>query len=117
MLSSLMIFHAVISILLIILVLVQFGKGAEAGLMSSGSEAVFTGGQQGNILNKITIVLAIIFIGNSIFLAKIQNKYASKSLLDSEAPVARPLNSDEANKAPAAPAPVATPAGTKTPAK
>ena len=40
--TSLMVFHAIISILLIVSVLLQFGKGAEAGLMSSASESVFT---------------------------------------------------------------------------
>ncbi len=83
MISTLMIFHAVISVLLILMVLLQFGKGAEAGLMSGGgSEAVFTGSQQGNILSKITVVLAILFLGNSILLAKLQSKHSSKTLFD-----------------------------------
>jgi len=97
-----MVFHAIISVLMIILVLLQFGKGAEAGLMSGGgSESVLSTSQQGNILSKITTVLAIIFMANSIILAKIQSKRGSSSLLDSEAPVARPLNQD-AQKAEAA---------------
>lgn len=98
----LMILQAVISILLIIVVLLQFGKGAEAGLFSGGGESIMTGTQQGNILVKITIVLSILFMGNSILLAKMEGKKASSSLLDSEAPIARPLNSD-ATSAPAAP--------------
>ena len=108
MFTSLMVFHAVISILLIISVLLQFGKGAEAGLLGGGaSEAVFTGAQQGNILTKITTILTIIFVANCIILAKVQSGKETKSLLDSEAPVAAPLNSDAAN-APAAKAPEAT---------
>ena len=93
-----MIFQACISVLLIIMVLLQFGKGAEAGLFSGGgaSESLSTGG--GNILSKVTVVLAVLFLGNSILLAKIQTTNASKSLLDGEAPVARPLNSDAATK-------------------
>ena len=74
MFTSLMVFHAIISVLMIILVLLQFGKGAEAGLMSGGgSESVLSTSQQGNILSKITTVLAIIFMANSIILAKIQS--------------------------------------------
>ncbi len=96
MVTGLMIFHGVVSILLIIVVLLQFGKGAEAGLLGGASEAVFTGSQQGNILTKITVVLTILFLGNCIFLAKIQTGKESKSLLDSVAPVAAPLNSDAA---------------------
>lgn len=111
MVTSLMVFHAVISVLLIITVLLQFGKGAEAGLLGGGaSEAVFTGAQQGNILQKVTILLTLIFLGNCIVLAKMQSGKVSKSLLDGEAPIAAPLNNDAvaipkaAPKAPVAPA-------------
>ncbi|MBK22403.1 MAG: preprotein translocase subunit SecG [Halobacteriovorax sp.] len=103
MVTTLMVFHVVISVLLILLVLLQFGKGAEAGLMGGSSGEVFTASQQGNILSKITVVLAVLFLGNSVFLAKIQSTKSSSSLLDSEAPIARPLNNDAA-AAPAVPA-------------
>lgn len=105
MVTTLMIFQAVVSILLIILVLLQFGKGAEAGLMSGGGESIMTGSQQGNVLSKATIVLSILFMGNSVYLARLQSQRADSSLLDSEAPVARPLNMD-----------TTTPAETATPA-
>ena len=103
--TTLMIFQAVVSVLLIVLVLLQFGKGAEAGLLSGGGESIMTGAQQGNILSKATVVLSILFMGNSVLLSKIQSEKASASLLDTEAPVARPLNSDAPmdTKAPAAP--------------
>jgi preprotein translocase subunit SecG len=106
MLSSLMVFQAVVSVLLILLVLLQFGKGAEAGLMGGSSDSVMTSAQQGNIFSKITVVLAILFLGNSILLARIQSQRGSKSLLDSETPIARPLNADkevETQEAAAAP--------------
>ena len=97
--STLMIVHGIISILLIISVLLQFGKGAEAGLLSGGGgDSVMSGGQKGNILSKITTVLSVLFMANSILLAKIQSQSASDSLLDNEAPIARPLNRDEVNK-------------------
>ncbi len=97
MVTSLMILQAIISVLIILLVLIQFGKGAEAGLIGGSSDSVFSGSQQGNILTKITTVLALIFLGNSIYLAKIQSSVTAKSILDSEA-VTRPLNSDKADK-------------------
>jgi len=105
MLHALMIFQAVVSILLIILVLLQFGKGAEAGLISGGgaSDAAFSSAQRGNILTKITTVLAIIFLAGAVNLARMQSKGADKSLFDNQAPVAMPLNSDPV------PAPAATP--------
>ncbi len=91
-----MIFQAVVSILLIILVLLQFGKGAEAGLISGGgaSDATFTSAQKGNILTKITTVLAVIFLAGAVNLARLQSKGAQKSLFDNQAPAAMPLNSD-----------------------
>ncbi len=95
MITTLMIFQACVSLLLIILVLLQFGKGAEAGLMGGGgSDAVFTGSQQGNILSKITVLLAVLFLGNSVLLAKLQSNRTGTSLMDDEAPISRPLNSD-----------------------
>jgi len=95
--TTLMIVHGVISILLIVSVLLQFGKGAEAGLLSGGGgESVMSGSQKGNVLTKVTTVLSILFMANSILLAKIQSQNSSNSLLDGEAPIARPLNSDQA---------------------
>ena len=106
--TSLMVLQAIISVLLIIVVLLQFGKGAEAGLMTAaGSESIMSSSTRGNIMTKITAVLAILFLGNSILLARLQDSKFQKSLLDSEAPVARPLNSDAQKAAPVAPTQVA----------
>ncbi len=114
MITALMVFQGIVSLFLIVTVLLQFGKGAEAGLTSGGSGEIMTGSQQGNILTKITAILAFTFMANSITLAKLQSNRTSRSLLDSEAPVARPLNSDQATKdAPAAATPATTPAATK----
>lgn len=108
--TALMILQAIISILLIITVLLQFGKGAEAGLMTAaGSESIMSSSTRGNIMTKMTAVLAILFLGNSILLARLQDSKFQSSILDSEAPVARPLNSDAAT-APAATTPTTTPA-------
>ena len=122
--TALMVLQAITSVFLIIVVLLQFGKGAEAGLMSAaGSESIMSSSTRGNIMTKITAVLAILFLANSIVLAKLQNSKFEKSLLDGEAPVARPLNMD-ATEAPApttAPTTETTttttePTGTTTPA-
>lgn len=105
--TALMVLQAITSVLLIIVVLLQFGKGAEAGLMTAaGSESIMSSSTRGNIMTKITAVLAIIFLGNSILLARLQDSKFQKSLLDSEKPVSRPLNSDaQAPNAPAATTP------------
>jgi preprotein translocase subunit SecG len=114
MVDPLMIFHAIVSVLLIIMVLIQFGKGAEAGLFAS-TDSMMTGSQQGNVLNKITVVLAILFLGNSVLLAKLQGS-RSNSKFDDEAPIARPLNSDALNNqaAPGAEIPADATDATKT---
>ena len=104
MIQTLMIIQAIVSILLILVVLVQFGKGAEAGLMGGNTETVFTSSQQGNILSKITIGLSIIFLGLCVYLARLQGAKTNSSLLDSEAPIAAPLNSDSAQEAKTTPA-------------
>jgi preprotein translocase subunit SecG len=103
MVQTLMIIQVVISVLLIITVLLQFGKGAEAGLMSGGgaSDAVFSGAQKGNFLSKITTVLSVLFLAGSVNLARLQGNKTSSSLLDTEAPVALPLNDDTSKAAPA----------------
>lgn len=93
--SALMVFQAIISVLLIITVLLQFGKGAEAGLMTAaGSESMMSSSTRGNLMSKFTAFLAILFLGNSILLARLEDTKHQKSLLDNEKPIARPLNSD-----------------------
>ena len=104
--TALMVLQAIVAVLLIISVLLQFGKGAEAGLMTqAGSESVMSNSTRGNIMTKLTAILAIIFLINSIILARISDSKFNKSILDTEAPVARPLNSDAAMPAATTPAP------------
>lgn len=96
MITTLMIFHAIISVLLIALVLLQFGKGAEAGLLTGGAGGLDSMNirPRGNPLSKLTVVLAILFVGNSIYLARLQTTTATSSLLDQQAPLTRPLSAD-----------------------
>jgi preprotein translocase subunit SecG len=98
MLTGLIILHVVICILLTITVLVQFGKGAEAGAMmgSGSSQAVFTSSAKGNFFTKMTTFLAVAFMVNSIALTTIKSKSSKESVFDDEAPIAQPLNSDSA---------------------
>ena len=109
--TTLMVLQAIISVILIIVVLLQFGKGAEAGLMAAaGSESIMSSSTRGNIMTKITAILAVLFLGNSILLARLQDTKYQKSLLDGEAPVARKLNNDAAPAAPGTPANTTAPA-------
>ena len=105
MLTGLISLHVVICILLTIVVLVQFGKGAEAGAMMGGggsSQAVFTSSSKGNFFTKLTTFLAIAFMVNSVVLTAATTKQSKESIFDDEAPIAAPLNSDKSS-APVAP--------------
>ena len=96
MVTMLIALHVLICVLLVVTVLLQFGKGAEMGAVMGGgaSQAVFSSSAKGNFLTKTTTVLAIGFMVNSIVLTTIKSREAKRSLFDAEAPVAAPLNSD-----------------------
>jgi preprotein translocase subunit SecG len=96
MITFLIVLHVIICILLVVSVLLQFGKGAEMGaVMGAGaSQAVFSSSAKGNFMTKFTSALAIGFMINSIVLSTMKSREAKRSLFDNEAPVAAPLNSD-----------------------
>ena len=98
MLDGLIIFHVIVCVLLTVVVLLQFGKGAEAGAMmgSGNSQAIFTSSSKGNFFTKMTTFLAIAFMINSIILSTLKSKQSTESILDGETPVAQALNSDSA---------------------
>lgn len=116
MLTTLIVLHVIICVLLVVTVLLQFGKGAEMGAVMGGgaSQAVFSSSSQGNFFTKLTSILAISFMINSIVLTTMKSRSAKKSLFDDEAPVAAPLNSD-AEKAATTPGATAPVEGTEAP--
>lgn len=62
--------EVIISLLMIVVILMQRSKGQGVGAVfgGGGAEAIF-GAHIGNVLTKVTIVLAIIFMVNTTFLA------------------------------------------------
>ena len=97
MITTLTIVHVIVSILLIIVVLLQFGRGAEAGFFSdAGSQGVFAGPGQDNILTKITTFLAILFLGLALVLANLRGKQRESSVFDNEVPqaISTPVNAE-----------------------
>jgi preprotein translocase subunit SecG len=97
MMTILIVVHVVICVLLVVTVLLQFGKGAEMGAVMGGggaSQAVFSSSAKGNFMTKLTTILAIGFMVNSICLTVLKSRAARQSVFDNEAPVAAPLNSD-----------------------
>lgn len=90
MITFLIVLHVIICSLLVVAVLLQFGKGAEMGAVMGGgaSQAVFSSSAKGNFMTKLTSILAISFMVNSIILTTMKSREAKKSLFDNEAPVA-----------------------------
>ena len=77
----------IISVLLVVVVLLQFGKGAEAGFFSAtSSQGVFAGSGRGNFLTRLTAFLAVIFLGLALYLAHLRGETRNKSVFDKEAP-------------------------------
>ncbi len=88
----LLIFHTVVSLLLIGIVLLQSGKGSSLSNIfgGGGMETVF-GAETSAILNRITSILAFLFILNSVLLATLPGKLTTKSILKEEARKEQPV--------------------------
>ncbi len=69
----LLVFHVVVAVSLIGFILIQHGKGADAGAAfgSGASSTVFGSQGTGNFLTKTTTVLAFLFLSNSLVLGYI----------------------------------------------
>jgi len=84
--TFLLIFHVVVLLFLIGVVLLQSGKGSSLSNIfgGGGMETVF-GAETSAILNRITTILAILFIINSIVLATIPGRLTTRSIVQEEA--------------------------------
>jgi preprotein translocase subunit SecG len=74
----------IISLLMIGVILLQRSKGQGAGAVFGGGgagDAIF-GAQMGNVLTKVTIVLAIVFMVNTTFLAWMGSQSAGNSIVN-----------------------------------
>ncbi|MGH8120362.1 MAG: preprotein translocase subunit SecG, partial [Gammaproteobacteria bacterium] len=84
----LFILQVIVAVVLIGIVLIQHGKGADTGAAfgSGASSTVFGSRGSGNFLTRTTTVLAIIFLANSMMLSYLSSEMVSNrgSLLDEE---------------------------------
>lgn len=79
-----LILHFIVCILLILLVLLQSGKGSAAGIFgASGADNLFASPTAFNAINKFTAILALILMCTSVVLTIASNKKSSVSVLDS----------------------------------
>lgn len=93
--------HIFISVLLILAVLMQSGKGSSLGsAFGGGSSDVFGPGAPVNIMNKVTTVIAILFMVTSLSLAVLSTQKTTNSVVNQapaqqqqESPKQAPLDS------------------------
>ncbi|WP_127470569.1 preprotein translocase subunit SecG [Thiomicrorhabdus aquaedulcis] len=74
-----LVIHLIIAFLLIVLVLIQHGKGADAGANFGGggsSQSVFGSGGSATFLSRMTAVVATVFFITSLTLAYIGSQQA-----------------------------------------
>src|SRR5438552_16141520 len=75
--------HVLACLFLIVVVLLQTGKGADMGaVFGGGSQTLFGSGGAGNCLTKLTTGTAVAFMITSLILSYGQNRAPSSTLLD-----------------------------------
>jgi len=112
--TLLLVLQVVVAIALIGFILIQHGKGADAGAAfgSGASSTVFGSRGAGNFMTKTTTALAIIFLANSLLLAYLAASAPrdTGSLLDDEVPAA--IIQEQTETQPVTDIPVDVPADT-----
>lgn len=103
--TLIIVIHLITCLFLILFVLLQAGKGAEVGATFGGISQTFFGNQGGNILTKITTILAFVFMATSIGITVYQHKENTESVMTSVASPVAPQNTatPQASTTPVAP--------------
>ena len=115
MIIAVTILHVIVSVGLILVVLLQTGKGAEIGAVFGGSSStIFGSSGAGNFLTRLTTGMAVVFMITSLALGYFAGRNPSATIFDSRTPAAppsaaQPVVPAQPQGAPGAPAP-ATPA-------
>ena len=88
--------HFLVCFVLIGVVLLQRGKGADLGasLGGGGANTIFGSRGAGNFLTRITTASAIIFMGTSLTLAYFGYQNSDVQLFDGDAPIDLPIEAD-----------------------
>jgi preprotein translocase subunit SecG len=114
--ALLTILHILVCFVLITIVLLQAGKGANMGAAFGGSsQTVFGSSGAGTFLGKMTAGVAIVFMLTSLILTYMANHRSSSSLIEQKPPAAEqtiPVTSPDATKLPV---PVPSPEAAKLP--
>ena len=98
--------HIIVSIGLILVVLLQTGKGAEMGAVFGGSSAtIFGSSGAGNLLTRVTAGMAIVFMITSLTLGYFAGRKPSSTIFDNRSPAAPASPPAKPETAPGAAAP------------
>jgi len=90
MITLITIIHIIVSIGLILVVLLQTGKGADVGAVFGGSSStIFGSSGAGNFLTRLTTGMAIVFMITSLTLGYFSGRKPSTTLFDSRRPEAQ----------------------------
>jgi len=90
MITLITIIHIIVSIGLILVVLLQTGKGADVGAVFGGSSStIFGSSGAGNFLTRLTTGMAIVFMITSLTLGYFSGKKPSTTVFDSRRPDAQ----------------------------
>jgi preprotein translocase subunit SecG len=103
--------HIITSIGLILVVLLQQGKGAEMGAVFGGSSStIFGSSGAGNFLTRLTTGMAIVFMITSLTLGYFAGRRPSSTIFDTRTPSAAPQPAlpGNSNRGPAGGAPAGT---------
>jgi preprotein translocase subunit SecG len=94
----LIVIHVVVCVALIMIVLLQTGKGADMGAAFGGgsSQTLFGSSGASTFLSKATTVAAVVFMLTSLTLAYMSGGTSTKSVVsDVQAPIEQPAQTDE----------------------
>ena len=112
--TLIIILHVIVSVALILVILLQTGKGSDIGAVFGGGSSQTLFGSTGptSFLSKMTAGAAIIFMLTSLSLAFVSGKGGSSSIMSSKTPKAKPapMGGLPAQQKPAVPAAPAAPA-------
>ncbi len=100
--TAITVFHVIGALVLIVVILLQSGKGAAmgSGLGGGSSQTMFGSSGAGNFLTKLTTGVAILFMITSLTLATLSSKKDSRSVMQG---VETPAESQPAPVAPSPP--------------
>jgi preprotein translocase subunit SecG len=88
--------HIIVCVLLVLLVLIQQGKGAEVGAVFGSGEAVFGPSGPASMIGKITTALVVMFFLTSLSLTYLSSKKKQNSIME-EVKVQKNINEEGAD--------------------